>query len=154
MELVNWKNVEYFKELKNRPDILGVNPDLIYKLDTFRDILNKSIIVSPVDGAIVAKDGHSPNSFHYKGEAIDVFPKCNPFLVLGALLRYNPFGGIGFYFDTYLGNTKTMMCHFDIRKTDQIIIWFRSNKVYYYLSSFENKEDFWINLISNMQIII
>ena len=150
---IDWSKIKHFPELKERPDIEGVLPDLIYDLDKFRDILNRTIIVSPVNGAIVAKSGHSPNSYHYRGMAIDCFPICNPKEVFYTLLDYNPFGGIGIYFDTILRNKPTVMFHFDkrpLKPSGHRTWWFRYKHKRHYPSEFSTFGEFFDTIFKHI----
>ena len=150
---IDWTKVKHFTELKNRKDIDGTQPQLIYNMDKFRDILGKSIIISPVIGAITAKSGHSSKSYHYRGMAIDHFPKCNPKEVYYTLMEYNPFGGIGIYFDTYLNKKPQVMFHFDIRPikpSGHKTWWFRINHKYHYPGMYDSYEAFFNEIFKHI----
>ena len=65
------------------------------KVYELRKYLGISMIV--IDGA--ATTGHSPNSFHYKGHAIDfhVHDRLSPRIVMSKIDGLGLFGGVGLY---------------------------------------------------------
>jgi hypothetical protein len=112
---VDWTKVSHFPEIQSRHDAKGVVPEILYCLNSFRDALGFPITVSPNPNAIVSSIGHLDHSQHPLGRAIDVFCSCTPNDVTNALKKYNPFTGIGFYFDTHINGKEHFMMHFDVR---------------------------------------
>ena len=105
-----------FPEIAGRDDVEGVNPGILYALQNFRTVIGSPICLS-IPGTIVAKSGHAAKSRHYieqGADAIDVFIEDYE-RVIPALAMYNPFGGVGFYFDTVYAGKPCLMLHFDLR---------------------------------------
>lgn len=156
---IDYNEIRYFKEVKDRKDAIGLFPDLLYMVDEFRSVLNKPMSVSPLQGTLVALDGHNPTSFHYPSRgarAGDFFPHCDPYTTQAALMKFNPFTGIGFYFDTHFNGKPLMMMHFDLRPAKSVydkMYWIRDPKFktnggdgYYSLGKAGSEEKFFSEL--------
>jgi hypothetical protein len=89
-----YKQLKYFKITEKWGDPLQMNSDLLFLLDSYREYINKPVIIHCGYSPGV---GHVPNSQHYLGNAVD-------FHVVGASLleqylaaeRFD-FTGIGVY---------------------------------------------------------
>jgi len=127
---IDWDSIKYIDEIRSRPDIQGIFPDYIYAMDYFRYTLDCPIYASPNPKAFVARDGHSKTSQHYLGRAGDWFTHARLERVMMALARYNPFTGIGIYFDTYFEGKPCLMLHTDLRISNDAITksWWIRNK--------------------------
>ncbi len=123
--MIRWDFVKHFKpEEFNEPQ--KIDPSLIYLIDKIRDGYGCPIRIN----ASYATTGHSPNSYHYKGLALDfVFLENKPdylrqFIYLS---RFLAIGGLGFYLDWHMPGW-----HIDLRKVRKRVMWFRRNGVYCY----------------------
>lgn len=115
--MTNWDIVKHFKpeEWVTQPDM--VKPELVYLLDEIRDALGFPIVIH----VAYEPTGHSKNSKHYTGEAVDFHIKG---ISLGEawleLERWSSIGGLGVYpFWTNPG------FHVDIRPTRRKARWWR-----------------------------
>lgn len=122
-----------------KPDM--VDTELIFLTCEYRVALDKSLHISPVEGAVYAKEGHSEKSWHKiikdrnsLAMAMDVFPNCDIAYAWLTALRF-PFGGIGVYpFYKYPAKRIQGMLHLDIRPTHKKILWWRDEDgLYKYL---------------------
>lgn len=120
-------------------------PQLLYNLQTQRNIFGKPIIPSPVGGALARTAADQIKSQHYadpkkkiKSKAVDVFPEGDPLKNLILALSSQLWGGLGVYFDTEYGGKTWVMFHFDIRdlgeehKKKMTLLWFRIEGAYFY----------------------
>lgn len=91
--MIDWSQIKYFtpKERWGNPSMM--NEKFVKKLDAFRAFVNHPIFIT--EGYAI--NGHSPNSYHYKGMAADCkfINKDLKFHVWAAL--HSPFGGVGIY---------------------------------------------------------
>ncbi len=95
-----WSKLRYFsrQELWGDPD--KMDPDFLIQLDNFRNIIGAPFVLTT---PAYAQSGHSANSYHYKGRAVDgrfVHAGSRESLsiiehVMIALRA--PFGGVGIY---------------------------------------------------------
>ena len=91
---VNWSNVQFFKPAEfTAPDRL--NPILVYKLDDLRAFLGMPCVIT----ADWANAGHSADSQHYLGNAIDCYFLDVPLLTQYLAAERFGFGGLGLYPD-------------------------------------------------------
>lgn len=109
-----WSELKHFKKSENWGDPDKMDPAFLIKLDRFRGWIGHSFKVN--EG--YAADGHAPNSYHYRGMAVDGrFMDGNRPLSLEehiAICMKAPFGGIGIY--TWSKNG--VFVHFDDRLID------------------------------------
>ena len=93
---VDWNQIHYFKREEKWGDPSKVNPELIYLIDEFRHFVGKPFVLHNA----YAKDGHSPTSQHYKGNALDGhfvgLSWLDQFLLA---MKFGKFNGIGTYPD-------------------------------------------------------
>jgi len=89
-----WTTIKYFKPTENWGDHLKMEYDLIAKLDAWREIIGIPVIVN----CAYATSGHSKNSLHYQGRAVDGYIKgvADPREVYKLCLKAN-LNGIGIY---------------------------------------------------------
>jgi len=89
-----WVEIQHFKKTENWGDWTKVSAALIYALDQFRKYVGKSVIVHNA----YSDSGHSENSNHYLGLAVDIHVKgmhvLDQFI---AATRFDVFNGIGIY---------------------------------------------------------
>jgi len=132
---IEWDRVKNFapNEFVDNVDTLA-NPELIYTLDAFRDLVGVKIFPSPVPGSCARLHG-SQTSQHFaflrRSTAIDVFCEGSPLSIFWYAMGCRMWGGIGVYFDTvYRGKVHTMF-HFDIRPFSKYPkLWVRDSGVY------------------------
>lgn len=145
-EAIDWKRVRWFEswEFAEDPD-LHAEPQLIYCLDAFRNLLGTPVHPSKARGAL-ARTGPdaSRTSQHYAGEgrksrAADVFPDCEARHAFAIALSQPCWGGIGLYFDTRKSiNEPHYMMHLDLRPIEpgaRRVLWYRINGKYTYPAS-------------------
>ncbi len=103
-------------------------PQLIYDLDHYRNLLGVPVFVSPVPGALARFDG-SVNSRHFardrKSDAIDIFPSGDMRRAWLIATTCGLFGGVGLYPYTKYRAKKWPMLHVDKRKVENTVIWVR-----------------------------
>lgn len=90
----DWKLLKYFSINENWGDPNKMDPVLMFTLDEFRHFVNKPIVVHCGWEA----SGHSENSLHYQGKAVDIH--VEGMHVLDQYLaaeRFDSFNGIGIY---------------------------------------------------------
>jgi hypothetical protein len=99
-----WESIKYFSYLEfsapeDRESGLLMNHFLVMSLDDLRKLLGSPIIIHENGG--YSFKGHSENSFHYEGKAVDfhVHPDCklSPRQQAQVILSTGKFGGVGFY---------------------------------------------------------
>lgn len=115
------------------PDEFGtfytfINNDLLIKLDKFRELWGKPVIVSGAEGGVGRHDdSNSQHNIDLLGEtrAIDVFPQGMDNISERqralAIAKQVGFTGIGLYTDTKPSN----LLHVDVRKTEKVALWAR-----------------------------
>lgn len=114
-------------EWRKNPDL--VDASLIDKLDAARDLAGLPIHIH----VAWDNDGHSPNSYHYRGEAVDFhFTPGLPHSRELEILETVGFGGIGFYPEW----RPRPGFHVDIR-TGKLARWIRAKGVYRYMTPAE-----------------
>lgn len=131
---VNWNEIKHFKksEWVHDPDL--VPPTLAYGLDMARDTTICDRFSSGVPIYIHecwAKDGHSPQSYHYTAQAVDFHFACDTitfFEQFVILLSVPQFMAFGFY-------PQWEPCpgwHVDIRRGKSRIYWTKVGGQYRY----------------------
>lgn len=114
--IIDWRVIKHFKR-EEFSDPRMMDHTLVYELDRFREYLGKPIQIT----ASYAKDGHSQNSQHYLGRAVDIkCPDLKPIEFFLQALRFD-FSGYGLYtwgihVDTrkiMVLNPKAMWCQID-----------------------------------------
>ena len=148
---INWHRVNHFHKKENWGDVSLVDPVLIYSLDIFRKQLGVPVYISPVEGAVVAKAGHSRKSYHYPimgvrlCQAADVFPECSLLHAFITAMKGNIFAGIGVY-PYWEWEEKELIggLHLDIRGGTEKTLWWRdkANKYNYFKDIQKTKELF------------
>lgn len=126
MTLEEWKQIRYFKPYKERTpwgvanafgDPLKMNFRLILLLDRFRKHLGLPLNIH----CGYAVDGHSNNSYHYKGMAIDLScPKMDAWTLYIQATKFG-FGGLGVY---PKGVWHYEGLHCDIRPGEPSTFWY------------------------------
>ena len=131
--MIDWTLIKHFKssEFSENPD-LHAESRLIETLDAFRDIVDKPIYPSPVEGAL-ARFAGSEESRHYaigrRSDAVDVFVDCDIREAWMTAFRSKLWGGIGVYFDTHFQDKPWCMLHLDLRE-GTTVYWYRANHAY------------------------
>lgn len=113
MEKSDWEKIKFFSFNENWGDASLIKVELVTKLDVFRGLIDTPIFISCGTQGV-----HAPNSFHYKGEAVDIlFPKKStpdiPLLAKSAMQC--GFSGIGLYPHWKLSDREIGGMHLDIR---------------------------------------
>ena len=133
----NWNEIKHFRreEFKKDPD--KISPQLVKLMDGIREVSGFPIVIH------VAWDdsGHAPNSYHYKGLAVDFhwvasldrFPYLEQFLLLS---QFREIGGIGFY-----PHWNHPGWHIDLRPSTYRMLWFRDAKGKYHYELFNLFEE-------------
>lgn len=129
---IDYPNFPEFEKRKHELAFMSAN--FILALQMFRSHTGISITPSPVEGAWYRTGGKSTSRHYAKGrlsDAMDIFP--DPERIHEAWLTaliFEPFGGVGIYFDT----APSIMMHVDCRpfKDGLKTIWCRDNGKYYY----------------------
>lgn len=92
----DWENIRFFSPEEAWGDPYKMDHNLIIRLDQLRELAGKPIIIH----CGYATEGHSLNSFHYKGMAADLHIEGYSLLDQYLLAEQaGPFGGIGVYPD-------------------------------------------------------
>lgn len=133
MTTLNWTQIKNFKKEEWKKDPSKTHPTLILTLDQIREKTKE--ILPPLGAPIIIhvawdNSGHSPNSYHYKGMAVDFHFKQNTLTYLEQLtllLSFNQLGAIGFY-----PTWNNPGWHIDIRTKNPKILWSRINNKYHY----------------------
>ena len=103
---LDWKRIKYFTRKEWEPNADKVNPNLIFTLDAMREFCGKPVMIH----CAFETSGHSENSYHYQGEAVDFHIKGLDLLEQYLVAEmFNP-GGLGVY--PYWNNSGL---HFDLR---------------------------------------
>jgi len=121
--------MQYFTPAEFREWYSDMSPRLLTLLDVLRFTLGKSIVISPVDGALGRKKGPSDLSCHnidVWGEVLAVDLFC-PWIKSEDEVRHVfnrmrelGFTGIGVYSDTKFGGKPMPMFHGDVRPTEKM----------------------------------
>ena len=106
-----WTKLKYFKPTENWGNPAMMDSNLIYILEFMRIYVNKPIQIH----CGYSLDGHSPQSFHYKGLAVDLHIVELNLLDQYLVAELFDFRGIGVY---PYWNTPGL--HLDIRPSDEI----------------------------------
>jgi len=115
-----WKKVRYFTEQEKWGDPYKIDTELIYKLDKFRAIIEKPFTVHNA----YTTSGHSKNSQHYSGKAVDGHVEKVDLLDIFLCAERIGFNGIGLY---------DWGVHLDVR--NKSARWCRINGVYLSLNA-------------------
>ena len=115
---MDWSIIKHFKQEEFGEGTENLDQNLIWLLDEFRDAIGKPIKIH----CAWAKSGHSPNSYHYKGQAVDCHIEGlslqDQFMYA---LRFGAWKGIGIY-----PLWKNPGLHLDIRKTPLAVMWWQN----------------------------
>lgn len=118
--MVEWEHIKHFSPKENWGDPDKMDPELLNKLDLFREEIGKKCKV--LSG--FATSGHAPKSYHYLGKAVDCrFMDENgiPLSLWDHFLiaMKAPFNGVGIYSHSNWGP----FLHFDVRESSERKIW-------------------------------
>jgi len=137
--------VKHYTIKENWGNIDKVHPLLILALDRLRDTFGHRIYISPVEGAIYAKNtGHSERSWHYvipgRNEyamAADIFPEKNVFNAWILAIKSKDFGGVGIYpYAVWPAKGLQGMLHVDVRPYIYKELWWQDfAKGYHFITS-------------------
>ena len=112
---MNWEHIEHFTAAENWGEASRVNGALILLLDKIRDLLNYGIVIHNA----YERGGHSENSQHYLGNAVDFHVEGMQFITayrrieeILAALGVSNHVGFGVY-----PNWNTPGFHLDVRGT-------------------------------------
>ena len=114
---MDWGIIKHFKKKEFGEGVENLDSNLIWLLDEFRKAVGYPIKIH----CAWATNGHSPNSYHYKGQAIDCHIEelslQDQFMYA---LRFGAWKGIGIY---PLWNNPGL--HLDIRKAPLTVMWWQ-----------------------------
>lgn len=120
--MVDWTKIKYFSAKDNWGDVSKVDSRLIYLLDEFRAFVGQPFIIH----CAYERSGHTPNSQHYVGKAVDGhFKNLNWLDQYLMALKFGKFRGIGVYPDW---NNPGL--HLDIRDAEYTATWMQLDKKY------------------------
>jgi len=129
--MTNWSKVKHFLPKEWGDDPRKASPLLVHAVDELRGF------ISAVSGKDVpihihvcwSQGGHSPQSYHYTGQAVDLHfePVVSYAVQMACILSMTQFGGIGFYPDW-----NSPGWHLDMRNESPRIVWTRRNSEYLY----------------------
>ena len=117
----DWNTIRYFKMNENWGDPFQMEKELMVKLEKLRGYIKKPIVIH----CGYSVDGHSSQSYHYKGMAVDMHIVGLSLLDQYLVAELFDFWGIGVY---PFWNNQGL--HLDIR-TDKITRWVRNDKNVY-----------------------
>ena len=132
MSEIDWDIVKNFNpnidNFSEDPD-LHAEPQLIYDLDHYRNLLGVPVYVSPVPGALARFKG-STTSRHFalqrKSDAIDIFPSGDIRRAWMIAVSCGLWGGVGLYPYTNFKGRNWPMLHLDKRPADNgVMMWIR-----------------------------
>jgi len=89
----DWERVKWFSPEENWGDPYRIYKKLIFMLDAMRDFAGVRVIIH----CAYETSGHSPNSYHYKGMAVDLHFEGLNLLDQFIIASRWDFGGIGVY---------------------------------------------------------
>ena len=88
-----WATIKHFTINENWGNPDKMDYGLLLMLDKYREAINKPIIIH----CGYAQDGHTVNSMHYKGQAVDCHVMHADLLDLYLVAKHLNFGGTGIY---------------------------------------------------------
>ena len=88
-----WQELTWFSSAENWGDADKMSYELLVKLDALRDFLGKRIVIH----CGYATKGHSRNSMHYVGQAVDLHIEGLSVIEAWLASERFDFGGIGLY---------------------------------------------------------
>ena len=144
----DFSHIRYFKPEEFPPGELPLaDQRILSALDAYRGLLGRTIVPSPIKGALARPDASAKGSRHYaigrQSDAVDCFPSGNVVDAWRVAVMSGLFGGIGYYLDTMLGP----MLHLDLRP--ERLWWARIKGEYYYpIQAGLNRETFFRGLAS------
>lgn len=122
---MNWDKIRHFRPDEFKEDYRKVSPDLIRYMDALREYAEVPIIIHEA----WASGGHSENSYHYSGLAVDFHfgGSLSPLTEFSLILSLRVFGGVGYY-----PGWNNPGWHVDLRSDVPVVFWHRLNKRYFY----------------------
>ena len=149
--MIDWDKVDNFSPHEFPENTSFAKPELFYRLNTLRKLIDRKIFPSPAQGALARMTG-SPSSQHYAVDrlstACDVFCEGTPIQNFFDIIASKLFTGIGLYLDTKgVDGLPWAMTHLDIRHINAPrllpVIWIAAKvngeNIYYYPQ--DNPED-------------
>jgi len=115
--MIDWKSVKHFSPNENWGDVEKIEPQLIYKLERFRDVIGRPFVLHNA----FSYAGHSNKSQHYLGRAGDGHVEGVDLLDMFLVAEKLEFNGIGLY---------DWGIHLDVRIADTPARWCRIDGVY------------------------
>ncbi len=137
MAEINWAQITHFSpgEFPADPDRYA-DPELIRRLDRFRELAGRRVFPSPIERGFVRLDRSDADSMHFcdadgavRSRAIDVFAEGAPLKNWITAISCGLWGGVGVYFGTFYGARSHLwpMLHLDIRPADgPPVMWCRT----------------------------
>jgi len=121
MTLRQWNRLRYFSIFENWGDPFRMHSKLLFALDRLRAFIGYPCIIH-----CGTQGQHSPNSYHYKGMAVDChFENVSLIDQWLAAERFPEFLGIGLY-----PQWNNPGLHLDIRNTKMRARWIRLDSIY------------------------
>ncbi len=114
------KNLKYFKKSEFVKDPDKLHPDIMPLMDDLRHLAETPIYIH-VAWNTASTNGHSKNSYHYKGMAVDFHFKqgiLSPVEQFACIRSLPEFHGIGFY-----PWWNSPGWHVDIRQNPTLLCW-------------------------------
>ena len=121
----DWSRIAHFKREEWGRHVEQVDWGLIVAMDRFRSLVDAPVVIHEA----WADSGHSPDSLHYRGRAVDFHVQTGrPFAeVLLCVLSIPAFMGVGWYPGWHHPGF-----HVDTRDSETRLLWVRKNGVYAY----------------------
>jgi|GEM_PF-2560627 len=137
--MITWTKAPDFKpsEFAENPDKFA-DPQLIYGLQDYRNLLGRKVFPSPVPGALARSDKDSQHFYNLesgiRSRAGDVFVEGCPAEAWQIAVTSQLWGGVGLYLDTKYKGKKWPMLHLDLRSLgenhskEMVLLWIRTKK--------------------------
>lgn len=126
MAELKWSEIKHFDKEEWVDDPSKAAPKLVQLADDIREYVGHPMHIH----VCWAEDGHTDESYHYTGQAVDVhFGGVDDMLWLYMVLaNFKEIGGLGFYPEW----KPKPGWHIDIRRRERRLVWTYRNGAYHY----------------------